>query len=95
MKTPGASYLGLRYAIALAMSTAPFAGVGQAEAACAPTSPVNNTTVTCTGATANQNGTGSDLGNTGGDDKKLANPGGSRSKLRKKKQALVGVLCSR
>jgi hypothetical protein len=30
-----------------------------------------------------------------GDDKKLANPGGSnssRSKLRKKKQALVGVL---
>ena len=31
----------------------------------------------------------------GGDDKNLANPGGSnssRSKLRKKKQALVGVL---
>ncbi len=43
--------------------------VDRAEAACAPTSPVNNTTITCSGATTNQNGTdgygtNSDTGNT-------------------------------
>jgi hypothetical protein len=36
MKTPGASYLRLRYAIALAMSTAPFVALDRAEAACDP-----------------------------------------------------------
>ena len=53
----------------LALLMAPFAVVDGANAACAPTSPVDNTTVTCTGATANQNGTDgygtiNDIGNT-------------------------------
>jgi hypothetical protein len=73
MKTPGTSYWRLRCAIALAMSTAPFVPLDRAEAACDPATssanPVINTTVTCTGATANQNGTDgygtrSDDGNT-------------------------------
>jgi outer membrane autotransporter protein len=42
---------------------------GQAQAACTPTSPVNNQTVTCSGATTDQNassgyGTAADVGNT-------------------------------
>ena len=54
---------------ALALLIAPFAAVGRAEAQCAPNSPVNNTQVTCTGATFNQNdpngyGTATDTGNT-------------------------------
>ena len=61
MKTPGASYLGLRYAIALAMSTAPFVALDRAEAACDPATssanPIVNTTVNCTGTTTDQNGT--------------------------------------
>ena len=36
MKTPGTSYWGLRYAIALAMSTAPLVPLDRAEAACDP-----------------------------------------------------------
>ena len=73
MKTPGASYWRLRYAIAPAMLMVSFAAAGRAEAQCAPASspasPVNNTTVTCTGATIDTNGTtgyGShaDTGNT-------------------------------
>ncbi len=42
---------------ALTLTVAPFAMMAQAEAACAPGAPVNNTTVTCTGATVDQNGT--------------------------------------
>jgi hypothetical protein len=42
---------------ALALSFAPMVIPGRAEAACTPLSPVNNTTVTCTGATVNANGT--------------------------------------
>jgi hypothetical protein len=61
MKTPGASYLRLRYAIALAMSTAPFVALDRAEAACDPATssanPVINTAVNCTGTTTDQNGT--------------------------------------
>jgi len=61
MKTPGASYLRLRYAIAPAMLMASFAATGQAEAACDPATssanPVINTTVTCRGITPDQNGT--------------------------------------
>jgi hypothetical protein len=53
MKTPGTSYFMLR----LALLIAPFGSVDGANAACAPASPLNNVTVTCTGATANQNGT--------------------------------------
>ena len=58
-----------RHAVALALLIAPCAAVGWAQAECAPTSPVDNATVTCTGATNNQNGTfgyGSltDTGNT-------------------------------
>lgn len=40
-----------------ALLIVPFVAVDRAAAACAPTSPVSDTTVTCTGATANQNGT--------------------------------------
>ncbi|QDW40252.1 autotransporter domain-containing protein [Bradyrhizobium sp. KBS0727] len=55
--------------LALALTIAPLAAVGQAEAACDATSPINNTTITCTGATNNANGnigfgTVSDTGNT-------------------------------
>ena len=53
----------------LELLIAPFAVVDRANAACVPASPVNNVTVTCTGATANQNGsdgygTNTDIGNT-------------------------------
>jgi hypothetical protein len=53
----------------LALLIAPLAVADGANAACAPTSPVNNTTVTCTGATIDQNnpdgyGSSSDKGNT-------------------------------
>ena len=58
MKTPGMNHFMLRPALLIG----PFAVVDGANAACAPTSPVNNTTVTCTGATANQNGSGSTVG---------------------------------
>ncbi|HEV7408204.1 MAG TPA: autotransporter domain-containing protein [Bradyrhizobium sp.] len=65
MKTLCTNYFMLR----LALLIAPFAVVDRANAACAPASPVNNVTVTCTGATANQNGsdgygTNTDIGNT-------------------------------
>ena len=65
MKTTGTNYFMLR----LALLIAPFAVVDGANAACAPTSQVNNITVTCTGPTANQNGTegyctNTDIGNT-------------------------------
>ncbi len=51
------------------MMTASLAAIERAYAACAPTSPVNNATVTCTGTTTNQNdpdgyGTATDAGNT-------------------------------
>ena len=54
---------------ALALLIVPLAMLDRAEAACAPTSPVNDTTVTCTGATTDQNGTtgygtAADTGNT-------------------------------
>ena len=53
---------------ALVLLIAPFAAVGRAEAQCAPNSPVNNTTVTCTGTTTNATGDGygtsTDTGNT-------------------------------
>jgi uncharacterized protein with beta-barrel porin domain len=73
MKAPGASYLRLRYAIALAMSTAPFVALDRAEAACDPATssanPIVNTTVNCTGTTTDKNGTtgygvNQDKGNT-------------------------------
>src|SRR4051794_36791980 len=52
----------------LTLTVAPFAMLGQAQAACTPTSPVNNTTVTCSATTTDQNapdgyGTGADVGN--------------------------------
>src|SRR5258708_32019401 len=50
LKTPGTNYFMLR----LALLIAPLAVVDRANAACAPTSPVNNTTVICSGVTANQ-----------------------------------------
>src|ERR1700704_6331010 len=50
-----------KYAAALAVVIAPFAMIGQAEAACtlatSSVSPLTNTTVNCTGLTSNQNGT--------------------------------------
>lgn len=54
---------------ALALLTGSLGIAGRAEAACTPTAPVNNTTVTCTGTTTNQNGTDgygtqNDRGNT-------------------------------
>src|SRR5260221_14581088 len=62
---PGTNYFMLR----LALLIAPLAVVDRANAACAPTSPVNNTTVICSGVTANQNGnagygSNADTGNT-------------------------------
>ncbi|MEH2554187.1 uncharacterized protein with beta-barrel porin domain [Bradyrhizobium algeriense] len=62
----GGSYLIRRHAIALVPL---IASVGQAQAACDPPAPVNNTTVTCTGTTINANGTtgygtNNDNGNT-------------------------------
>lgn len=47
----------LRNATALAPLIASLAAASHAEAACTPDSPVNNTTVTCAGATRNANGT--------------------------------------
>ena len=46
-----------RYALMQALLIASFAISGRVEAACTPASPVNNTIVTCTGKTINQNGT--------------------------------------
>jgi hypothetical protein len=46
-----------RHALMQALLIASFAMSGRAEAACTPASPVNNTIVTCTGKTTNQNGT--------------------------------------
>jgi hypothetical protein len=46
----------LLQALLLALFLASLAIGGCAEAACAPASPVSNTTVTCTGTTTNQNG---------------------------------------
>ena len=65
MKTLCTNYFMLR----LTLLIAPIGVVDRANAACAPASPVNNVTVTCTGATANQNGsdgcgTNTDTGNT-------------------------------
>jgi hypothetical protein len=45
----------LRSAVALALLIAPFVAVERAQAACAPKSPISDATVTCTGATSNQN----------------------------------------
>ena len=53
----GARHFSLRHAIALAPLIAPLAAFDRAEAACDATSPVNNTVVTCTGATTDANGT--------------------------------------
>jgi uncharacterized protein with beta-barrel porin domain len=53
MKTPGTKCFTLR----LALLIAPFAIVDGANAACTPTSPVDDKTVFCTGATSDQNGT--------------------------------------
>ena len=65
MKTLCTNYFMLR----LTLLIAPIGIVDRANAACAPASPVNNVTVTCTGATANQDGsdgygTNTDIGNT-------------------------------
>ena len=65
MKTSGTNYFVLRMALLIA----PLALVGEANAACAPASPVDNVIVTCTGTTTDQNGTtgygtASDIGNT-------------------------------
>ncbi|MEH2502706.1 hypothetical protein V1290_001517 [Bradyrhizobium sp. AZCC 1578] len=64
-----ASHLMLRHAIALAPLVAPIAAFDRAQAACDPTSPVNNSTITCAGTTTNANGTDgygtdTDTGNT-------------------------------
>jgi hypothetical protein len=45
-----------RHALMPTLLIASVAAFGCAEAACTPASPVNNTTVTCTGTTTNQNG---------------------------------------
>jgi hypothetical protein len=65
MKTPDSNHFMLR----LALMIAPLAVSDGANAACAPTSPVNNATVICSGATVNANGTdgygtNTDIGNT-------------------------------
>ena len=69
MKLLTVRHLMLRHATALAPLIASLAATSQAEAACTPASPVNNVTVTCSGATNNANGTNgygsaSDTGNT-------------------------------
>src|SRR5947208_1501528 len=56
-----------RPAVALALLIAPFAAVERAQAACDPTSPRDNATVTCTGTTKNDPfgyGSRDDTGNT-------------------------------
>ena len=63
----GARYLIRRHAVVLALLVASLAVSEQAKAACDPTSPVSNTTVTCTGLSRNGNdgyGTAADTGNT-------------------------------
>jgi hypothetical protein len=53
--------------LVFALVISPLAMINRAEAACDATSPVNNTTITCTGTTSNGFtgfGTGSDTGNT-------------------------------
>lgn len=66
---PSARRLLRDHLFALTLTVAPLAMMAHAQAACTPTSPVNNTIVTCTGATTNQNGTNgygtsTDVGNT-------------------------------
>src|SRR6187551_1804872 len=66
MNGGGANKLLRRVAAALALSTAPFAAVERANAACTPTAPA---TIDCTGATTDQNppngfGTGTETGIT-------------------------------
>ena len=61
--------LACRLVIAPALLIAPFVAIDHAAAACDPPSPVNNTTVTCTGTTGSPNtpvgyGIGTDTGNT-------------------------------
>src|SRR6266478_4931334 len=53
----GPSLILRRHALMQVLLIACFAMSGRAEAACTPASPVNNTIVTCTGKTTNQNGT--------------------------------------
>lgn len=62
---PGSSHRALMPGLLLASCAA----LGQAQAACTPDSPVNNTTITCTGTTTNATGTAGygsliDTGNT-------------------------------
>src|SRR5262245_12013059 len=71
MEMSGASYLIRRHANVLALLTASLAVSEQARAACDPTSPVSDRTVTCTGPTRNTSpngmngyGTDTDVGNT-------------------------------
>jgi hypothetical protein len=68
-RTSRAIDLAGRLVVAPALLIAPFAAIDRAAAACDPSSPVNNATVTCTGTTTNQNGTNgygslTDAGNT-------------------------------
>jgi Autotransporter beta-domain len=68
-RTSRAIDLAGRLVIAPALLFAPFVAIDRAAAQCAPKSPVNNATVTCTGKTTNQNGTNgygtaTDTGNT-------------------------------
>jgi uncharacterized protein with beta-barrel porin domain len=59
----------IRIVWVMALLATPLAAISQAEAACSPSAPINNTIVTCTGATNGQNGTAGygtnvDTGNT-------------------------------
>jgi hypothetical protein len=56
MKPANPKLLTGRRALMLAATISTFAAVDRAKAACDPVSPVNNTTVTCTGPTVGQNG---------------------------------------
>ena len=49
--------------LGLALTLAPFAFVGEAQALCTPNAPVNGTTVTCSGASPGY-GTATDINNT-------------------------------
>jgi len=69
MEMSGASYLIRRHTNVLVLLVASLAVSEQAKAACDPTSPVSDRTVTCTGTTTNANGnngygTAADTGNT-------------------------------